>query len=212
MTQTAAETGKRERTKAQNRRAILDAAREVFTEMGYDAASIRDVVRRTELASGTFYNYFPDKASVFHAVLEERTTELRRRLREVRLRETTLDAVVHEGFRVYFSFIVEDQPLFELLRRNAGTVQTMFDTPALEAGVYELFEDLSAVAARIDLSPAIDLDYLSAAMGGVAFELGIRMIEQPQPDVERTARFASELFLGGMTRLAGASAGSSAPA
>jgi AcrR family transcriptional regulator len=197
----AAQQGKRELTKAQNRRAILDAAREVFTEMGYDAASIRDVVRRTQLASGTFYNYFPDKASVFHAVLEERTTELRRRLREVRLRETTLDAVVHEGFRVYFAFIVEDRELFELLRRNAGTVQTMFDTPALEAGVYELFEDLSALAARMGLSPAIDLGYLSAAMGGVAFELGIRMIEQPDPDVERTARFASELFLGGIARL-----------
>ncbi|MDW5594177.1 TetR/AcrR family transcriptional regulator [Conexibacter stalactiti] len=203
MTPTAATAGKRERTKAHNRRAILDAACEVFSEMGYDAASIRDVVRRTDLASGTFYNYFPDKASVFHAVLEERTQELRRRLRAVRQEETTLDAVVHLGFHVYFSFIVEDRPLFELLRRNAGTVQTMFDTPALEAGISELFEDLSTLAERIELPPAIDLDYLAAAMGGVAFELGIRLIEQPEPDVERTARFAGELFLGGIARLAG---------
>lgn len=203
MTPAAATTGKRERTKAHNRRAILDAACEVFSEMGYDAASIRDVVRRTDLASGTFYNYFPDKASVFHAVLEERTQELRRRLRAVRQQETTLDAVVHLGFHVYFSFIVEDRPLFELLRRNAGTVQTMFDTPALEAGILELFEDLSTLAERIELPPAIDLDYLAAAMGGVAFELGIRLIEQPEPDVERTARFAGELFLGGIARLAG---------
>lgn len=203
MTQAAAEQGKRERTKAQNRRAILDAAREVFTEMGFDAASIRDVVRRTRLASGTFYNYFPDKESVFHAVLEERTAELRRRLRAVRQPATTLEAMVHEGFHVYFSFIVEDRALFELLRRNAGTVQTMFDTPAVEAGVSELFEDLSVLAGPMGLPPSIDLDYLSAAMGGVAFELGIRMVEQERPDVERTARFAGELFLGGIARLAG---------
>jgi AcrR family transcriptional regulator len=203
VTPTASAQGKRERAKAQNRAAILDAACEVFTEMGYDAASIRDVVRRTELASGTFYNYFPDKASVFHAVLEERTRELRRRLREVRQREATLDAVVHEGFRVYFSFIVEDRPLFELLRRNAGTVQTMLDTPALEAGILELFEDLGRLVARMELADSIDLDYLSAAMGGVAFELGIRLVEQADPDIERTARFAGELFLGGIARLAG---------
>ena len=44
---------------------------------------------------------------------------------------------------------------------------------------------------------------LAAAMGGVAFELGIRLVEQAEPDVERTARFASELFLGGIARLAG---------
>lgn len=197
----AAGGGKRAHTKAQNRGAILDAAMEVFTETGYGAASIRDVIRRTGLASGTFYNYFPDKESVFHAVLEERTFELRRRLREVRTHATTLDAVVHEGFVVYFSFIVEDRALFEMLRRNAGTVQTLFDTPALQMGILELFEDLREVVARGDLSPAVDLDYLSAAMGGVAFELGIRLVEQEQPEVQRTAAFASELFLGGIERL-----------
>lgn len=194
--------GKRERTKAQNRRAILDAAQDVFTEMGYGAAGIRDIVRRTDLASGTFYNYFPDKASVFQAVLEERTTELRRRLRETRAGATDAEAIVREGFQAYFSFIVEDRPLFEMLRRNAGTVRALFDTPALATGILELLEDLRALAVRGDLPATLDLDALAAAMGGVAFELGIRMTEQEPPDVERAAHFASELFLGGMARLA----------
>jgi AcrR family transcriptional regulator len=197
MTQLA--TGKREVTKAQNRRAILDAAQEIFTEMGYGAASIRDVVRRSGLAAGTFYNYFPDKESVFQAVLEEHTTELRRRLRESRSRARDAETIVREGFATYFSFIVEDQPLFEMLRRNAGIVRELFDTPALELGILELREDL---AAHGELSPGLDLDALAAAMGGVAFELGIRLSEQDPPDVERAARFASELFLGGMERLA----------
>jgi AcrR family transcriptional regulator len=197
MTQLA--TGKREVTKAQNRRAILDAAQEIFTEMGYGAASIRDIVRRSGLAAGTFYNYFPDKQSVFKAVLEEHTTELRRRLRESRSRARDAESIVREGFHTYFSFIVEDRPLFEMLRRNAGTVRELFDTPALELGILELREDLMVVG---ELS-ALDLDALAAAMGGVAFELGIRLSEQDPPDVERAARFASELFLGGMERLSG---------
>lgn len=201
MTEAAA-GGKRAQTKAHNRRAILDAALEVFTESGYGAASIRDVIRRTGLAAGTFYNYFPDKASVFHAVLEERTTDLRRRLREVRQRATTLEGVVREGFGVYFSFIVEDRPLFLMLRRNAGTVQALFDTPALQLGIAELVEDLRAIAARGDLPPDVDLDYLAAAMGGVAFEVGIRLIEQEPPDVPSAVAFASDLFLGGIDRLA----------
>ncbi len=191
--------GKRERTKAHNRTAILDAGREVFTVMGYGAASIRDVIRRTGLASGTFYNYFPDKASVFRAVLDEHTTELRRRLREARARATDAEAIVREGFQVYFSFIVEDRALFEMLRRNAGTVRELFGTSALQLGILELRDDL---AARGELASDLDLDALAAAMGGVAFELGIRLTEQDSPDVERTARFASELFLGGMARLA----------
>lgn len=191
--------GKRERSKAENRRAILDAAQEIFTEMGYGAASIRDVVRRSGLAAGTFYNYFPDKQSVFQAVLEEHTTALRRRLREARGRARDAETIVREGFETYFSFIVEDRPLFEMLRRNAGTVRELFDTPALELGIGELREDLAALGT---LPAGLDLDALASAMGGVAFELGIRLSEQELPDVARAARFASELFLGGMDRLA----------
>jgi len=183
--------GKRAQTKANNRRAILDAAQEIFTEMGYGAASIRDVVRRSGLAAGTFYNYFPDKQSVFRAVLEEHTTELRRRLRESRAQARDAETIVREGFHTYFAFIVADLPLFEMLRRNAGTVRELFDTPAVELGIAELREDLAAQGV---LPAEIDLDALAAAMGGVAFELGIRLSEQDAPDVERTARFASELF------------------
>ena len=198
---TATATGKRAQTKDRNRQALLDAAREVFTEMGFGAASIRDIVRRTDLASGTFYNYFPDKQSIFRAVLEERTTVLRARLREVRAQTGTVEDVTHAGFDAYFRFIAEDRPMFEMLRRNAGTVRTLFDTPSRELGVLELLDDLRALVARGLLSPALDLEALSAAINGVGFELAIRMSESDEPDVERMARFASELFLGGIERL-----------
>jgi hypothetical protein len=136
---------------------------------------------------------------VFQAVLEEHTTALRRRLREARGRARDVETIVREGFETYFSFIVEDRPLFEMLRRNAGTVRELFDTPAVELGILELRRDL---AAHAELPAGLDLDALAAAMGGVAFELGIRLSEQDPPDVARAARFASELFLGGIARLA----------
>ena len=81
----AAGVSRREATKAANRAAILAAARAVFTEHGYEGAGVRDVVRRTDLASGTFYNYFDGKDAVFRAVLEEAGGEARRQVREARL-------------------------------------------------------------------------------------------------------------------------------
>jgi hypothetical protein len=41
--------GKRAQNKLQNRQAILTAAREVFAEVGYEAASLRDIIGRTGL-------------------------------------------------------------------------------------------------------------------------------------------------------------------
>ena len=63
--------GKREQTKVANRQAILDAAREVFGELGYETATVRDIIRRTGLAAGTFYNYFRSKEEVFAALADD---------------------------------------------------------------------------------------------------------------------------------------------
>ena len=80
----AALAGRRERTKAANRAAILSAGREVFAEIGFGAASVRHIVRRTDLAAGTFYNYFPDKEAVFRDLVGEVAEEARRRVRAAR--------------------------------------------------------------------------------------------------------------------------------
>jgi AcrR family transcriptional regulator len=193
-------TGKRERTKAQNRAAILDAAREVFAELGYDAAGVRDVIRRTDLASGTFYNYFPDKESVFRAVLDSSAQEIRRRLRTVRGSASTLESFVGDAYRAWFEFLVEDRLMFELMQRNAGTIRELFGDPILGAGVEELLDDLRAAIQRGDLPP-LDADYMAGAMAGVALELGVRMTDREPADVEGAARFATDLFLGGIARL-----------
>src|SRR5262245_50527673 len=83
--------GRREQNKAENRAALLKAARVVLAEMGYGAASVRDIVRRTELASGTFYNYFKDKDEIFEAVVGEATGELLRRHNEGRAKAPTTE-------------------------------------------------------------------------------------------------------------------------
>jgi AcrR family transcriptional regulator len=193
--------GKRDQTKAQNRAAILAAARAVFAELGYDAAGVRDVIRRTELASGTFYNYFPDKESVFRAVLDESAQEVRARLRAVRASARTLESFVGDAYRTWFEFLVEDRLLFELMQRNAGPIRALFGDPILGAGVQELLVDLNAAIARGDLPP-LDADYMAGAMAGVALELGVRMAEREPADVDGAARFATELFLGAIAAIA----------
>jgi AcrR family transcriptional regulator len=200
-TAAAPAAGRREHTKAANRAAILEAAREVFAEVGYDAASVRDVIRRTELASGTFYNYFPDKESVLRALLEESSREMRARVGDARAQAVSLEEFVGHAYRAYFAFMVQDRPTFELLRRNAGTIRALMDEPALgAAAVDDLIVDLCEAMARGEL-PALDAEYMASAMAGAGLEVAIRMIERDPPDVEGAAAFATALFLGGIERL-----------
>jgi AcrR family transcriptional regulator len=197
--------GKRERTKLANRAAILEAAREVFVDLGYGAATVRDVIRRTDLASGTFYNYFPDKEAVFRALVQETAREAAERAHVARRRGTTLDAFVTDGFRAYFELLARDRATFELVRRNAGTIRAMFDVPAIAAGITELADDLrEGIAAGF--VPEHDTRLMAAAMVGTAFEVGVRMLDDEPPDVDGAATFCGALFLGGLDRLSGGGA------
>ena len=125
--------GRRERTKAANRAAILAAAQRVFAEQGYGAASVRDIIRRTDLASGTFYNYFPDKDAIFVALIAEAGEEARRRVRAARRSASTAEDFVRGGYRAFFEFIVEEPERFAFMRRNLDTMTSRFGDTVLPA-------------------------------------------------------------------------------
>lgn len=192
--------GRREATKQANREAILAAGREVFADLGFGAATVRDIVRGTGLATGTFYNYFPDKESVFRALLEESAEEARARARAARRAAGSFEEFVADAYRAYFAFLADDPQLFGLVRRNAGTVSTQFAETAFGVSVRELEEDLRA-AVRAGVVAPHDTGLMAAAMVGAAFEVGVRMIESEPPDVEGATRFVTRLFLGGLEAL-----------
>jgi AcrR family transcriptional regulator len=192
--------GRRAATKAANRAAILPAARAVFSEQGYGGATVRDVIRRTQLASGTFYNYFPDKESLFRAVLEETAEKVRARVQAARREAGSLEEFVAAGYREYFGVLASDPEAFALMRRNSGTIRTMFDEPIFGAGVEELASDLRN-AIGLGIVPVLDPDYMAAAMVGAALEVGVAMVRRDPPDVEGATRFATQVFLGGIERL-----------
>ena len=192
--------GRRERTKAANRAAILAAALDVFADQGYDGAGVRDIIRRTDLASGTFYNYFPDKEAIFRALVEDTGLEARRRVRAARRRAATAEEFVEGGFRAFFEYIVEDPERYAFMRRNLDTLRTRFGDAVLPAGTDELAEDLRAAIAAGHL-PAVDVDYCAHAMIAVGLELGSRLAGRTPPDVAGATAFASALFLGALDRL-----------
>lgn len=204
MTEQAAETTPRrprakvrERKKANNRAALLAAARAVFAEMGFGAASVRDIVRRTDLATGTFYNYFEDKDAIFAAVVGELTDELVRRHRVGRAKATTAEEFLRRHFQVYFEFIAEDPELVALAQRNVTAIRTLLDKPDVRALHRALIDDLREAMAK-GILPTFDVYYLAAAMGGIAFEVSMVMVTRTPVDASAAARFATQLALGGV--------------
>src|SRR6266704_2957044 len=62
---------RQERDREAVRRAILDAARELFVAEGFRNVSIRKIAERIEYSPAAIYSYFPSKDDIFFALAEE---------------------------------------------------------------------------------------------------------------------------------------------
>jgi AcrR family transcriptional regulator len=189
--------GKREETKAQNRAVILDAARRVFAEMGFAAATVRDIIRATPLASGTFYNYFKSKEEVFQAIHDETALKIRPRLREERARAETVEQFIASTYRALFAFVADERANFAGARGASEIVRVRMDTPEIVAGFEELREDIERAIQR-GFFPSIDANFLMAAMVGVAYEVAQEMVKRNPPDIAAATHFATALFMNGI--------------
>ncbi len=64
------ETGSRRHIqREETRRIILESARELFNELGFEKASTRAIARRAGVGVGTVFSHFPDKSSLLIAAL-----------------------------------------------------------------------------------------------------------------------------------------------
>ena len=198
--------GKREQTKVQNRQAILDAAREVFGELGYDTATVRDIIRRTGLAAGTFYNYYRSKEEVFAALADEGARRFGPMLKAIRASSPEFESFVRQAIVAYFNFMADEHTSW-LARRPAGEPHPHVrgETPEM-AAVFAEVRDAIVEAAAAGRGPVADPDYMAAACIAVAREIGDKMLERRPIDTAAAADFAVSMIMDGLRGLPGRSA------
>ncbi len=112
---------RREREREDLRRAILDAARDLFVSEGFEAVSMRRIASAIEYSPTAIYLYFADKDAILVALAEEGFHLLSERLERTNAIFDPIERL-REGGRDYFAF-AREQPnyyaiMFEL-RANA---------------------------------------------------------------------------------------------
>ena len=193
--------GKREQTKVANRQSILDAAREVFGELGYETATVRDIIRRTGLAAGTFYNYYRSKEEVFAALADDGARRFAPILKSLRGRGHSFEDFVRLAIGAYFTFIAEEQRTW-IERRPAGEPHphVQGETPEMAAVFAEIRDALAEDIGKRRI-PFADPDYMAAACIAIARDVGDKMLERRPIDTKGAADFAVTMILRGLKGL-----------
>ncbi|WP_433520513.1 TetR/AcrR family transcriptional regulator [Nocardia pseudovaccinii] len=73
---TTAKMTRREQYAAMTRAALLESARRLFVEQGFDAASVDDIARDCDVSKGAVYHHFRDKQELFVEVYRDSERKL----------------------------------------------------------------------------------------------------------------------------------------
>ena len=101
----------RANAKARTRARVLQAARSLFMERGYEAATIRDIASRADLSTGAVFASFSDKADLFKAVLAEDHERQLDAMESARLDDLPVRKALLAMFRVAYQFHLDQLPL-----------------------------------------------------------------------------------------------------
>jgi AcrR family transcriptional regulator len=129
----AAPVGLRERGKQRRRNWIKEAARAVFYERGYEAATTREIAERAEVSLGTLFAYAPTKAELLLMIVnDDLATE-----RGNDFEDATPDASLMESLMVFglknFTYWAKHPDLAREARREITGVLMMGKSAGPEA-------------------------------------------------------------------------------
>ncbi len=96
--------------------ALLHAGVQVFGQRGFRRASVAEICRRSRVANGTFYQYFPDKEHLFLTLVEQMTNALQARLDASVDRAAPALDQLHSALTAHLHFIDSQAALYRVFR------------------------------------------------------------------------------------------------
>ena len=145
---------KRNATKEQNRAAIEAAAWEVFCTIGMDAANIRDIVNRSGVSPGTFYNYFRTKEAIFEVLSQNVLERIRTETRAARVRAATAEEFLTLSYESYLDLLQSIDGALDFIDRNQHHIRSqLYSSSAISGLTADLADDLRRFVPPALMSP-----------------------------------------------------------
>jgi AcrR family transcriptional regulator len=99
----------RERQAEATRQLLVDTARALFTERGYAATSVEDIIQRAGVARGALYHHFSGKDALFRAVYEAVQAETASRVVNAALGVQDPSGAVRAGLSAFLDACLEPE-------------------------------------------------------------------------------------------------------
>ena len=185
-------------TRETNRATLLRAATLVFGTTGYAASNVRDIVRASGLAPGSFYNNFSSKAAIFQALTSELLAPLIAELRRARQEAQSPAEFIRNSYQAVLDAAQSNPDMARLIARNQNEFRRAFRQGQDRVQIIQDVEnDLIAWTSAGHFVPH-DTQRMADSMVSLGLDLLVQFVTHPQ-DVEQQLDFLEWLYLKALT-------------
>ncbi|GAV44161.1 TetR/AcrR family transcriptional regulator [Streptomyces acidiscabies] len=178
-----------ERRRAETRKALVRAARQILAETGDTSASIQAIAERADVGFGSFYNHFESKADLFEAAVVDALEEFGQAFDEHLTGIDDPAELVAAGFRLSARMADSHTELVRVLRhRGLGRLHS--DNGLSRRALRDLHVGIAS-GRFTAVEPAVAL----AAVGGTLLSLLELRFARPDLDADESASDLAEMVL-----------------
>lgn len=178
-------SGARETNKTKNRQAIIEAGIRVFISKGVSETTVRDIIRSTGLASGTFYNYFNSKEEVLVAIFNDFAKEIGKTVRDENIQPNNFEEFLRIKLTRFFKFVSSKPEIFMIMSNNYNLVNNFsINTPQIILEIDYLKEEINDYIKK-GVFPNFDVDLFALVVRPITDSLAQEMMSQKKIDINK---------------------------
>lgn len=177
--------GVRETNKTKNRRLILEAGIKVFIAKGVAETTVRDIIRSTGLASGTFYNYFKSKEDVLVAIFDDFAKEIGKNIRIDDIQPNNFEDFLRIKVTRFFKFVSSKPEIYMIMSNNHNLVNNFsINTPQIILEIDYLKEEIKD-GIKKGIFPNFDVDLFALVIRPITDAVAQEMIAQKKININK---------------------------
>lgn len=203
---------RKEREKERRRQQIIVAAKRVFSEKGFNKATMEDIAKEAELSPGTLYLYFKNKEELYASLSLRILQYLHLRVEHVNKGNTDpqkkIEALMDAMYDVYDFDPLIIINMFHL--QSSETLKNLSDQLLAEikdlsskshGAIASIFAEGIAEGKYIDRHPTALADiFWSLFSGVVLWEASKKIIDEDKDYLRPTLKVAFEIFSRGLKK------------
>ena len=195
---------RREREKLENRKIILESAKQVFAQKGFHAATMEEISELAEFSKGAIYNYFENKETLFVELINEKLNDIIKIIKENVPKMENPEAKIIKMTELILNFFEDEKETFRIIQTvrfkyDSGEKNKLHNTIHQKyVEYYNFIINVIKEGISAGLLKNIDPQLLSMQLIGLIHQIiAFRILGEIKYNIKKLADFAMLLFFEG---------------